>query len=104
MRENCAQQFEEHWSCLEKNNHVRRQFLCIQIIMTCFLLAILLLPQARTHPQLLHVRETGVFRLSLSWTMLIWLDQGLLKTIPGTPEGKKPIHEIEKPIIVNVQK
>ncbi|KAF8915186.1 hypothetical protein CPB85DRAFT_1218009 [Mucidula mucida] len=29
---------------------------------------------------------------------------GLLKTIPGSPEGKKPIHEIEKPIFTGVQK
>lgn len=30
--------------------------------------------------------------------------QGLLKTIPGTPEGKKPIHEVEKPIFTGVQR
>ncbi|KAK0461622.1 uncharacterized protein EV420DRAFT_1266392 [Desarmillaria tabescens] len=29
---------------------------------------------------------------------------GLLKTIPGTPEGKKPIHEVENPVYTGVQK
>jgi len=29
---------------------------------------------------------------------------GLTKTIPGTPAGQKPIHEVESPIFKNVQK
>ncbi|KAF9000207.1 NADH dehydrogenase alpha subcomplex subunit 8 [Cyathus striatus] len=29
---------------------------------------------------------------------------GLTKVIPGTPEGKKPIHEIENPIFKPIQK
>ncbi|KAK2465930.1 hypothetical protein APHAL10511_001571 [Amanita phalloides] len=29
---------------------------------------------------------------------------GLRKEIPGTPEGKKPIHEVENPIFKSVQK
>ncbi|PBK93874.1 NADH dehydrogenase alpha subcomplex subunit 8 [Armillaria gallica] len=29
---------------------------------------------------------------------------GLLKTIPGTPDGKKPIHEVENPVYTGVQK
>ncbi|TCD63963.1 hypothetical protein EIP91_004732 [Steccherinum ochraceum] len=29
---------------------------------------------------------------------------GLLKTIPGSPEGQKPIHEVTNPIFTGVQK
>jgi hypothetical protein len=30
--------------------------------------------------------------------------QGLLKVIPGSPEGQKPIHEVENPILKRQQK
>ena len=32
------------------------------------------------------------------------LCQGLVKTIPGTPEGKTPIHEVRNPVFTTVQK
>ncbi|KAF9035017.1 NADH dehydrogenase, alpha subcomplex, subunit 8 [Hymenopellis radicata] len=70
MRENCGEQFKEHWGCLEKHN--QQYYMCRQ-------------------PE--RVLNSCMFE-----------KLGLLKTIPGSPEGKKPIHEVEKPIFTGVQK
>lgn len=32
------------------------------------------------------------------------LQQGLTKTIPGSPEGRTPVHEIAKPVFKALQK
>ncbi|KIY73909.1 NADH dehydrogenase, alpha subcomplex, subunit 8 [Cylindrobasidium torrendii FP15055 ss-10] len=70
MRDNCGKQFEEHWSCLEKNNH---------------------------HYYSCRKPETAL-------NSCMFEKMGLLKTIPGTPQGQKPIHERTDTIIRNVQK
>lgn len=35
---------------------------------------------------------------------LLTLSQGLTKSIPGTPEGQTPIHEVANPIHKRIQK
>ncbi|KAJ7639542.1 NADH dehydrogenase alpha subcomplex subunit 8 [Roridomyces roridus] len=70
MRENCLEQFESHWACLEQNNH--QYYRC------------------RTVERPLN---TCMFE-----------KLGLVKTIPGTPEGRKQIHEIENPVLKRQQK
>ncbi|KAJ7102652.1 NADH dehydrogenase alpha subcomplex subunit 8 [Mycena crocata] len=70
MRENCLEQYESHWGCLEQNNH--QYYRCR--------------PAERT-------LNTCMFE-----------KLGLLKVIPGTPEGRKPIHEIESPVLKRQQK
>jgi NADH dehydrogenase (ubiquinone) 1 alpha subcomplex subunit 8 len=70
MRENCLQQFDEHWKCLENNN--QEYFMCRK-------------PER-----------------TLNKCMFEKL--GLTKTIPGSPAGKTPVHEIEKPIFTAIQK
>ncbi|THH30323.1 hypothetical protein EUX98_g3849 [Antrodiella citrinella] len=70
MRENCLQDFDKHWNCLEKNNHEYNR--CRKV------------------------------ERPLNKCMFEKL--GLVKTIPGTPEGHKPIHEVESPIFTGVQK
>ncbi|KAG5729890.1 NADH-ubiquinone oxidoreductase 20.8 kDa subunit [Termitomyces sp. T112] len=70
MRENCLEQFQAHWNCLEKNN--QEYYLCRK-------------PER-----------------SLNACMFEKL--GLTKTIPGTPEGQVPIHEVKNPYYKSVQK
>ncbi|KZP21547.1 Ndufa8, NADH-ubiquinone oxidoreductase complex I 19kd subunit [Athelia psychrophila] len=70
MRENCLQQFDEHWKCLENSN--QEYYLCRK-------------PER-----------------SLNKCMFEKL--GLTKTIPGSPAGRIPVHEIEKPVFKAVQK
>ncbi|KAJ3998328.1 hypothetical protein F5050DRAFT_1254487 [Lentinula boryana] len=70
MRENCLSQFQEHWSCLERNN--QEYYLCRK-------------PER-----------------SLNTCMFEKL--GLTKVIPGTPQGQKPIHEVENPVFKAIQK
>ncbi|EDR00951.1 uncharacterized protein LACBIDRAFT_186286 [Laccaria bicolor S238N-H82] len=70
MRENCLQQFESHWECLERNN--QEYHLCRK-------------PER-----------------TLNSCMFEKL--GLTKTIPGSPAGKLPIHEVQNPIYKGIQK
>ncbi|KAJ6536746.1 Ndufa8, NADH-ubiquinone oxidoreductase complex I 19kd subunit [Mycena vulgaris] len=70
MRENCLEQFDAHWGCLELNNH--QYYRCR--------------PAERT-------LNTCMFE-----------KLGLLKVIPGSPEGQKPIHEVENPVLKRQQK
>ncbi|KAI0068631.1 Ndufa8, NADH-ubiquinone oxidoreductase complex I 19kd subunit [Artomyces pyxidatus] len=70
MRENCLQQFEDHWNCLELNN---------QEYNPC------------RKPE--RVLNKCMFE-----------KLGLVKTIPGTPEGQTPIHEVQKPLFGRMQK
>ncbi|KAF8076803.1 Ndufa8, NADH-ubiquinone oxidoreductase complex I 19kd subunit [Lyophyllum atratum] len=70
MRENCLEQFQAHWNCLEKNN--QEYYRCR--------------PAER----------------SLNACMFDKL--GLTKTIPGTPEGQVPIHEVKRPYYKPMQK
>ncbi|KAG1806504.1 Ndufa8, NADH-ubiquinone oxidoreductase complex I 19kd subunit [Suillus fuscotomentosus] len=70
MRENCLEQFDAHWNCLELNN--QEYYACRK-------------PER-----------------TLNKCMFEKL--GLTKTIPGTPVGKKQIHEVEKPIYTTVQR
>ncbi|KAJ6560293.1 Ndufa8, NADH-ubiquinone oxidoreductase complex I 19kd subunit [Mycena capillaripes] len=70
MRENCLEQFESHWGCLELNN--QQYYRCR--------------PAER----------------ALNSCMFEKL--GLVKVIPGTPEGSKPIHEVENPVLGRMQK
>ncbi|TFL05827.1 hypothetical protein BDV98DRAFT_500090 [Pterulicium gracile] len=70
MRENCLEQFEAHWGCLESNNH--EYYLC----------------RKAERP--------------LNKCMFEKL--GLTKSIPGTPEGQTPIHEVANPIHKRIQK
>ncbi|EMD40579.1 hypothetical protein CERSUDRAFT_111175 [Gelatoporia subvermispora B] len=70
MRENCGQVFEDHWQCLEKNNH--EFYMCRK-------------PER-----------------ALNNCMFEKL--GLTKTIPGTPAGKTPIHEVKNPVFTGVQR
>ncbi|KAJ3568821.1 hypothetical protein NP233_g5464 [Leucocoprinus birnbaumii] len=70
MRENCLEQFEAHWKCLDRNNQ-----------------------------EYYHCRKP---ERALNACMFEKL--GLTKTIPGSPSGQKPIHEVESPIFKSVQK
>ncbi|KAJ7869625.1 hypothetical protein B0H13DRAFT_1635198 [Mycena leptocephala] len=70
MRENCLEQFESHWGCLELNN--QQYYRC------------------RAPERALN---TCMFE-----------KLGLVKVIPGTPEGRKPIHEVENPALKRMQK
>ncbi|KAH9977625.1 Ndufa8, NADH-ubiquinone oxidoreductase complex I 19kd subunit [Lactifluus volemus] len=70
MRENCLQQFEEHWNCLEMNN---------QEYAPC------------RKPE--RVLNKCMFE-----------KLGLVKTIPGTPPGQAPIHQVENPLYGRMQK
>ena len=64
MRENCLQQFDEHWKCLENNNQV-----CTMRIIPFVwdinkgicLPGILFVSQTRTNIKQVHVREIGKF-------------------------------------------
>jgi hypothetical protein len=79
-------------------------------------IAILPLPRARARPQYMHVREAGAYRsysllpsvVSLFRFVSFLINglcvQGLVKVIPGTPEGRKPIHEVENPALKRMQK
>jgi hypothetical protein len=59
MRENCLEQFESHWGCLELNNQVRWGLLELFYYFIAMLMfngtAILPLPRARARPQHMHV-------------------------------------------------
>ncbi|KAJ7739849.1 NADH dehydrogenase, alpha subcomplex, subunit 8 [Mycena metata] len=70
MRENCLEQFESHWGCLELNN--QEYYRC------------------RAPERALN--------------SCVFEKLGLLKVIPGTPEGRKQIHEDENPILKRQQK
>ncbi|CAL1700194.1 unnamed protein product [Somion occarium] len=70
MRENCLQEWDKHWNCLELNNH--EYYMCRK-------------PER-----------------TLNKCMFEKL--GLTKTIPGTPEGQTPIHEVKRPVFTGVQK
>ncbi|KIM35163.1 hypothetical protein M413DRAFT_449872 [Hebeloma cylindrosporum] len=70
MRENCAQQFDAHWQCLERKN--QEYYLCRQ-------------PERKLNA-------------------CMFEKLGLTKTIPGSPPGQTPIHEVQNPIYKAVQK
>jgi len=70
MRENCLQQFDAHWNCLELHNQ-----------------------------EYYHCRKP---ERTLNKCMFEKL--GLIKTIPGTPEGKTPIHEVVNPVYKAIQR
>ncbi|ETW84164.1 hypothetical protein HETIRDRAFT_472627 [Heterobasidion irregulare TC 32-1] len=70
MRDNCLQQFDEHWNCLELNNQDYK-----------------------------YCRKP---ERTLNQCMFEKL--GLMKSIPGTPTGQTPIHEVEKPFYGRMQK
>ncbi|OBZ70166.1 NADH-ubiquinone oxidoreductase 20 subunit, partial [Grifola frondosa] len=99
MRENCAQEFEKHWNCLELNNQA-----CFRAVRTEWV-----------RQEYYHCRKDertlnkcmfdNSFRLSTApiLTLLtVHFYQGLVKTIPGS--GKTPVHEIRNPIFTDVQK
>ncbi|KAF8874351.1 hypothetical protein BD779DRAFT_1450966 [Infundibulicybe gibba] len=70
MRENCLQQFDAHWNCLEKHNQ-----------------------------EYYHCRKP---ERTLNACMFEKL--GLTKTIPGSPAGQTPIHEVTSPVFKSIQK
>ncbi|KAJ7248483.1 hypothetical protein C8J57DRAFT_1139903 [Mycena rebaudengoi] len=70
MRENCLEQFESHWGCLELNN--QQYYRCR--------------PAER------------------SLNSCMFEKMGLVKVIPGSPEGQTPVHEIENPVLKRQQK
>ncbi|KAJ6486430.1 Ndufa8, NADH-ubiquinone oxidoreductase complex I 19kd subunit [Mycena vitilis] len=70
MRENCLEQFEAHWGCLELNN--QEYYRCRA-------------PERKLNS-------------------CVFEKLGLSKVIPGTPEGRQQIHEIENPVLKRQQK
>lgn len=87
MRENCLKEFDTHWDCLETNN--QDYYRCRKperTLNTCMF------------------EKLASICASYAVPMSLNSFQGLSKTIPGSPPGKLPIHEVQKPIITGVQK
>jgi hypothetical protein len=66
MRENCLEQFDEHWKCLENNNQVSTttRLFTARITYSHSPLStpgIFHVPQTRTDTKQMHVRETGSY-------------------------------------------
>ena len=110
MRENCLQQFEAHWNCLELNNQVSPWNLQLGNLV-CSHCRI----QRNIHPVgnlnahstsacsrnwYVNLRRVSVMTLSQRSVT----PQGLVKTIPGTSPGQTPIHEVENPLYGRMQK
>ena len=102
MRENCLQEFESHWKCLDVNNMVRRSSTGTFYRAECF--DAQRFQRCRAPERLLNkcmfeklVSVALVVLPSVYMLMLAQL-QGLTKVIPGTPQGQTPIHEVKDPI------
>ncbi|KAI0303929.1 Ndufa8, NADH-ubiquinone oxidoreductase complex I 19kd subunit [Russula brevipes] len=91
MRENCLQQFEAHWNCLELNNQV-----CLRSVCNGNLARSEQNPFAQQYPPCRKPERT------LNKCMFEKL--GLVKTIPGTAPDQTPIHEVENPLYGRMQK
>ncbi|THH08806.1 hypothetical protein EW145_g2450 [Phellinidium pouzarii] len=92
MRENCLKEFDSHWECLEKNNQV-----CNDGILVLSFVIMAHFPPIPKEYYLCRKPER-----TLNKCMFEKL--GLTKTIPNAPEGKTPIHLVEKPIFKAIQK
>ena len=56
MRENCLQEFDKHWNCLELNNQVREVSLVIGALTgRCRHAGVQVLPETRAGTQQVHV-------------------------------------------------
>ncbi|KAH0840155.1 Ndufa8, NADH-ubiquinone oxidoreductase complex I 19kd subunit [Lanmaoa asiatica] len=87
MRENCLEQFEAHWNCLELNNQV-----CTPPVEAAQL----------TYDATQEYYACRKPERTLNKCMFEKL--GLTKTIPGSPVGQKQIHEEENPIYTTLQR
>jgi NADH dehydrogenase (ubiquinone) 1 alpha subcomplex subunit 8 len=109
MRLRCAEQFENHWQCLERHNQVSSQngyvwshpntqriapqeyYPCRKperALSTCMFDNFVRFPHT----------SVAIFRSQFCPA------QKLTKKIPGSPEGQAQIHEVEKPIFKALQK
>ncbi|KLO15928.1 NADH dehydrogenase alpha subcomplex subunit 8 [Schizopora paradoxa] len=91
MNESCLKEFTAHWSCLEKNNQVRPRISTSS--------------PTSLHPSLLFTQEYYACRKAeRKLNTCVFQKLGWTKTIPGSPEGKTPIHLVENPIYKTIQK
>jgi NADH dehydrogenase (ubiquinone) 1 alpha subcomplex subunit 8 len=88
MRENCLKEFDAHWDCLEWNN--QKYNLCRK-------------PERTLNKCMFEKLVSATSYFVCTSFPVDALFQGLTKTIPGTPQGQTPIHEVQNPIFTRQQ-